>query len=527
MSGISEALFYTDSQVDLIIKEMPNIEKRAKKCENEMVYPTIHDFNNAMNHVIKYIKDHKKIVYGGFALNELFKDKNPSDAIYDGTGKDDIEIYSPKPLHDLKNICDMLHEKGFKEVVGREAQHMGSYTVFVEFEKYCDIQYVPTFIHNAIKTLQTKSGLTVADPSFIKIDYYRMFNNPLTGFHKIECRFKRYALLQKYYPFQIFEYTNRLPEPSHEVKKIIHEINSQIKNKDTLIISGFKAYNVFIKSTESYSKKLDSQHFLTEVPFIDLVSTNYVIDCAELINHLKKKYSNVEYIEYYPFHEFYGNRTEIKVNGNTVAYIYDHFKKCIPYLETNKDIKIVTFTYLLMNLIILQFRAFVEKRSAYINKDQKLLKEKEFYYFFYGQLVSNLITVRNSYFKLSKKTPLDETAFKEFGTKCIGETITAARIERLKIKARMSGKKKKAPTWYYHPVSELSDKFSFPNTSGNVITNKLKLKINTLDIEELKKQQESLTELSDIEENEQGDEENNKEIVDDKDDKDDKYDLDK
>ena len=478
--------FYTDEQVKIITKAMPEIEKKAKECELNMVYPTINDFNKAMSHVIAYIKENGRIVYGGYALNELFKDINPKDAIYDGKNKDDIEFYSNKPLIDLAAIVNLLADKGFEQVQGIEAEHDGTYSVMVEFEKYCDITYVPTFIYNAIKTKTTKSGFRVADPSFIKIDYLRIFNNPLTGFHKIGCRFERFALLQKYYPFIVYEYKTRLPKPSSVVSKIIAEINDFIKEKDSIVVCGLKAYNVFIKSIDNKTaKEIDASYYASEVPFIDLTSINYIIDTVEIINFLKSKYDDVTYLEYYPFHEFYGYRTEIKVNGTTVAFVYDNYEKCIPYLKTNKDIKMATFNYLLMTMIMLQLRYFIEKRMAEIDQNSNLFKEKEMYYYCYGQLISNLIFVRNTFFKNTKKGPLDDTAFKEFDCRCIGETFTSKRKKMLKNKYRMEIKK---PINYrYNPGDTLPEKFSFKNTSGNVIKTPARMRIKTLDVNELKK----------------------------------------
>jgi hypothetical protein len=71
------------------------------------------------NIILNYIKDNKKIIYGGFAIDTLIKYKNKDDVIYDDYDYKDIEIYTYEPLVDLKNICDLLHKKGYNNVLGK------------------------------------------------------------------------------------------------------------------------------------------------------------------------------------------------------------------------------------------------------------------------------------------------------------------------------------------------------------------------------------------------------------------------
>ena len=87
-----------------------------------------------MYDIIKlYIKEKKRKVYGGFGLNMLLVDKNPKYALYDDSDVPDIDFYSPEPLVDLVILCDKIFEAGFKPVIGQEAMHKETYSIFVLF----------------------------------------------------------------------------------------------------------------------------------------------------------------------------------------------------------------------------------------------------------------------------------------------------------------------------------------------------------------------------------------------------------
>ena len=57
----------------------------------------------------------------------------------------DIEFYSNDPIQDMKELVDILDEKGFKFVQGQEAQRR-TFCMFVNFHQYCDISYMLNYI---------------------------------------------------------------------------------------------------------------------------------------------------------------------------------------------------------------------------------------------------------------------------------------------------------------------------------------------------------------------------------------------
>ena len=119
---------FTNKDIKNINKNIDFIKKEAEIYSKNILEPTIDEFNKVKKIILNYIKKNKKIIYGGFAIDLYIKNINPKDKIYNDHEFKDVEFYSYDPLNDLKNLCDILYNKDFKEVIGRQAQHSETYT---------------------------------------------------------------------------------------------------------------------------------------------------------------------------------------------------------------------------------------------------------------------------------------------------------------------------------------------------------------------------------------------------------------
>ena len=99
----------------------------------------------------KFIIEKKRKIYGGYALHLLLLEKNKSTIIYEENDIYDIDFYSPEPIIDLKELCDKIYAAGFKPVLGQEAQHKETYSVYVNYQLYCDITYMPNNIYKKLR----------------------------------------------------------------------------------------------------------------------------------------------------------------------------------------------------------------------------------------------------------------------------------------------------------------------------------------------------------------------------------------
>lgn len=474
---------YSPNDLTLLSDNWESIMKEVETQKYLMIEPSKEEIIKVHNIICDFIKENKRKIYGGFALNLLVKEKNNNDAIYEDGKIPDIDFYSPKPIVDLIKLCNILHQHGFKGVIGREALHQETYNITVNYLTYCDISYVPKNIYDKMPFKEI-GGYTVIHPHFMWIDYLRMFTDPLISYWRMDNlkSFKRFCLLQKYFKFPKNENPIEIEESNGELDKILSCIFNFSCDKKSLINLGFYAYNYFLHES-GYSKNNVSKLKLLNIPYFEIISTNYREDVLELFDEIKKilliDTSKLTKQEFYPFFQFTDHNVEIYYGGDIVAKIYNYNKKCIPYLDVpaidfsninnikvlNKSfIRMATFPTVLAYSIIGIMRARVQN-----NDDDKTL---------YYAITSHLIDMRKYYFNKNKKTMLDDTIFKEFTAKCIGDTIPPDRQRKLIIESR----KKKNKKWIfsYEPadgIKEPESTYLFSNSSGNKITNVKNLKL--------------------------------------------------
>lgn len=474
--------YYTVEDYDDVMEKLPEIIQEAEKKSGELLEPTVYEKQEIMTIVRDFIRDRKRKVYGGTALNETIKQVNPEDAFYNDYQFSDIEFYSPTPVVDLVDMCNILYNKNYKYVIGREAQHEETYSIFVNFQLYCDISYVPVRVYNGIKTLVI-DDIHYVDPHFMLIDYLRMINQPLTAAgQRWEKAFKRMYVLLKNYPLEYFDRSLKIPKPSDEIQTYINKItNDFMMEKDvqeTCLISGFNAYNFYIKhamqdrAVEQMARttyginKLGS--LITNVSYVELVSVTYADTVEKIYNFLKGVVvdpSQLTIEEYFPLFQFTNYSVMILYRGEPVVQIYEADGFCVPYIRTTKRYMYVSYQYLLMMMLISKFRAHLEK-----NKEM---------YFNYGITISNLVAARNIYLTRNKIGVINNSVFSEFRINCIGTTLSYMREGLLRrLEKRRQGKRpfQYDPEQFFNSSAESQDKFDpsrtkFRNTSGNKIIN--------------------------------------------------------
>ena len=146
----------SDFEASILPSYLPSIIKNAQQAQLYLVEPRISEIQHINKIILTFIKSQKRKIYGGYGLNLLILDSNPKDAIYQAEDMPDIDFYSPEPLQDLIELCNILHELGFKKVSGREAMHKETYSLRVNGHLYCDITYMPANIYHKIKYLFLK-----------------------------------------------------------------------------------------------------------------------------------------------------------------------------------------------------------------------------------------------------------------------------------------------------------------------------------------------------------------------------------
>lgn len=459
---------YTDKDFDILEKNIDGILEEIGKRKKTMFEPTQDEMVSVSKIVYNFIKDNRRKMYGGYALNMLIRDKNKKDAIYKEDDVPDMDFYTPDPIGDLIKLCNLLHDKGFKYVRGREAMHKETYSIFVNNQLYCDLSYVPKNVFNKMPFKEI-DGIHVIHPFFMTIDYLRMLTDPLVSYWRMieKKSFKRFIMLQKHYPLPIVDKPIGVEIPK-DANLILDTILECCFNNETLILVGFYAYNKFFNESGIKNKKIKE----LDVPYYEIISTNYRDDARKIIETLKTKYPDardkMKVVEHYPFFQLFGFHVNIYYNDMLVATIYSNNKRCVPYQEVkhNKDNKVSIGTF---NTTLLYALCTIMKARVDNDDDTKNL---------YHTFISHLIDMRKYYFESKGKHMMSSSLFQDFTIECRGETLP---VERERLLIGESRRAKNKPFLFIYDPSqtkkEPENSYVFANSSGNPINNPRNLKL--------------------------------------------------
>ena len=443
---------YRHKEIDDIMKNIDKIEDTAKEIQLNTYEPTLSERKNVYNEIIKYIKTKNRIVYGGYAQNELIRAKNKDDVFYREIDVADIEFYTPNPISDMIDLCDILYNKKFKHIDGKEGVHNETYKIFVNFENYCDISYLPEEIYNNCPTI-TLNGMRMTHPHLMLIDAYRVYCDPMNSYFRLKKTFSRFSKLINYYPFNDNMIYNKIKyDMNHDsVDKILKFIRKHIIHNSNMIVVGHYAFNQLMKLGKA------PPTYMIECPFYQLISTDYNKDINMITQKLKNKYNNMNVTmkSYYPFSQFVDVSTEWYIDNELVLRVYNSYNRCIVYRKSEKK-------NTLFGTFQLQFLYNL------IQYNMGIVRKNKFNETVYGTMLVRLLKTRDKYLDDHGISILDKSPFQEFTMKCIGETINPMRASFLdKVEKRAKGKQS---TFLYKPKGSPGKKpnFHFDNTSGNI-----------------------------------------------------------
>jgi hypothetical protein len=449
-----QTTLYREEDIEAVSDKIKEIMKMANKKAKDTLDLTYKEYLIVFKHLTDYIKKNNRIVYGGIALNEMLKDKSPKDVIYEEYSINDIEIYSPDPVTDIFKICDMLHEKKFLYVQASEAQHPGTFTIFANFEKYCDITYVPKLIYNNMPTINV-NGFRLIHPIFILTDTLRVYTDPLTSYFRLDKSFTRGNLLLKVANYKPQKGVIQLNKPSDRIKSILHSIIPKISElKDVIFIDDI-AYNDYMDLDINDINEISI--ILPRAKDNSQKVYNILVDAVAKQDVNFKEHMKIE--EYNTFFQFWEHRIIIKYNNKPIITIYANVNKCLPYREIEffkTKINVANFTLTILYFMI----HFIYNKIFKLNISE------------YEHRIGNLLDKRNTFLDKKKLTILDDTKYKEFQIECLGTTTDFIRSYRLRLEKR--GEKGGVRIYRYTPGGKnntLSSEFKFPNEAGTLITN--------------------------------------------------------
>ena len=444
-------------------EDLIKIEENYDKIRNDSAKeyktyyePTLTEISNVYKAIKNFIRKNKRIVYGGFAQNMLIKIKNPNDVFYteiDGAFYSlpdiaDIEFYSPTPVADLIALTEELYAQGFKHIDGKEGMHGETYKLFVNFDNYCDISYIPQNIFNNLPYVEI-DGIKCAEPHFMLVDAYRVLTDPMTSYWRIDKSIKRFQKILKYYPIDDKNYDTQLQIKTFGNEDVLKYVKKFIK-KSKLIVVGLYAFNY-------YAKKV-SDKLVVDIPYYELITTDLEKDGKYIHKHLIRKFGNkITTKEFYPFCEFLDRRIEYYYNGNLILKLFGNNQRCIVYnFSDKKKTHFGTYNLVIMYLFFEYYYNIINRN----NQNADMIKK----------IIGKFYKLRNIYLTNKKITVLDESPFKDFTFKCYGVPLDVKRNALLEgLEMFKQGKRK----FKYNPSGKPGKvpDFSFANSSGNQILN--------------------------------------------------------
>jgi hypothetical protein len=465
---------------EIILKNLDRLEEEASLIKLTNYEPTLEEINKVRDEILMFVKDKKRIIYGGYAQNSLILSKNKKDAFYKETDLADIEFYSPDPIGDTIDLCDRLKTKGFKYVEGKEGVHQETYKIFSNFINYCDITYMPHNIFNNCPTIDV-FGARMCHPHLMLIDAYRVYTDPMTSYFRLKKTFTRFNTLMKYYPLDDKMLYNKIEQTASNYKhkeEILKYIRRNVLMasdlKKHLIVVGHYAFNQLIKKAKAPGS------YLVDETYYQVISTDYGNDLNKIMNALKKKY-NVTTKKYYPFYQYLDKSTEFYINGELVLRVYGSNERCITYRyskkkHTNFGTYQLIFMYNLINYNIAIINASNASNASRNNNNASNASRSNNAFNalhsninLYGAMLVRMIKAQEKYLTDNSLNVLDKSPFQEFTFKCIGEPKDILRESFLqKKKKRDAGKKIQ---FTYTPSDKPGKKpdFRFDNTSGELI----------------------------------------------------------
>jgi hypothetical protein len=463
---------YREEDIQAITDNLDQIIDESVNIRNKTLDPSITEYKEAIQVVKEFIKTKKRIVYGGNAFNNLINDKKPEDKIYKVDDRKDIEFYTPEPMLDLIELCNIFRDKKFPWIRGTEARHSETYTVFVNFEGICDMSYMPKNIYGNMPVIKL-DGILYTHPSWILVDIFRQYNDPILSYWRLKDKtFFRANVLMKHYPL-ILDCKHSFKKNT-EYSNFKEKIFKKISSMETIIFTGSIAIQYYL----TLENKLQLNH-------MELFSLNFKEDIKIVYNYIKDilgdKAGEININMYRPFFQFWDDHIEFVLNGTCLLKIYGNNGICLPYnnLYINNDkieklqvggfykeikggfnttIKIATFILTFNHLLI-------NRQYQFINRSDTYKK--------YENLMKQLLDKRSSYFKKKSLNVMDNSPYREFVVRCSGKTVDSGRQYFL----NMQDKKAQKKSWSFnYDPSTIKEGFipphvTYKNTSGNIYKN--------------------------------------------------------
>lgn len=198
---------------DIIVNKKLGIKKKAlveerleeaiQKATDRIKYEEAHDEQLllALSVVRDFIKDKKRVCYGGTAMNAIlpkakqFYDKN--------LDLPDYDFYTPEVEKDVDELVKRLEKEGFSDVYSKVGIHDGTMKVLVNYTAIADISYIdPELFGVLFRRSILKDGMHYTDEFILRMMMYLELSRPKGMVERWKKVFERLELIHEAFPIK-------------------------------------------------------------------------------------------------------------------------------------------------------------------------------------------------------------------------------------------------------------------------------------------------------------------------------------
>jgi len=389
----------------------------------------------------KFIIQKKMIVYGGLALNRLM----PKHAQFynEDIELPDYDMYTQNALENAKELADLYHKEGYKDVEAKSGMHYGTFKVFVNFIGIADITQLHKGIYDSIKNEAIViAGIHYCPPNYLRMSMYLELSRPAGDTSRWEKIYKRLTLLNKYYPLKTpfscdkLEFQRDLDTKTmkNKTENLYYIVRDNLIEQGVVFFGGYASllYSKYMNKKSSFTK---------HIPDFDVLFDDPELCTMILVEKLKNSgFEDVTFTKHPEISEIIPEHIQITVGKDTIAFIYKpiacHSYNTIRLGEDKKEVRVAT-----IDTMLNFYLAFLYADLPYYS-------------------IERILCMANYLFKIQQYNRLNQRGLlKRFNLECIGKQpqLEDIRAEKAEMFRKLSDKKNSTEynMWFlkYNPAT--------------------------------------------------------------------------
>lgn len=274
-----------------------------------------------MKIVEQFLRDRKRLLYGGFAINALLPVK---DQFYDATKElPDYDFLTPDPYTDVAELIQRFTAAGYEEVEPTIGIHEGTYKVFVNFQGVADITFCDAVVYETLqKEAVTVNGLTLCPPNYLRMNMFVELSRPAGDVSRWVKVYKRFLLLDAAWPFDACANTASSTIPTRSLSpvqksRLYADFLREVRGHGDVLLGIPDVTHIFQHPSQSPSRRTKTlKSKVTKGPFLLLALSVAPLESAKaILKSWKRSVSDLELREVNAVGELLPARVEIVQNG--------------------------------------------------------------------------------------------------------------------------------------------------------------------------------------------------------------------